>query len=41
MLPLPVADKLALYYHVSLAYILGLEKILKKYHIKKLIIINF
>lgn len=41
MIPLPVADKLALYYHISLAYILGLEKNSKKVSYQKLIIINF
>lgn len=30
MIPLDIIDKLALYYHVSLAYILGIEKELKK-----------
>lgn len=30
MVPLSVADRLALYYHVSLAYVLGLEKTSKK-----------
>mgnify|MGYP002560272234 FL=1 len=36
MIPLPIADKLALYYHVSLAYILGLEKNSKKVSYQKI-----
>lgn len=36
MVPLSVADQLALYYHVSLAYILGLEKTSKKVAYQKI-----